>query len=119
MKKNKLGITEGEAYISCGYRVDVDRCDSFSGICDMYDWMEEAEKEANASLIADAFNTSNKCGLLPSELLEQNTLLLVSLTELWSHVKLNNEKAWNGEYDKLSLFGKVNSCLNTINQIEQ
>lgn len=38
-----------------------------TGVCG---WISE-EEEANAKLIADAGNTANKYGLLPSELLEQ------------------------------------------------
>lgn len=36
--------------------------------------------EANAELIADAGTTANKCGLFPSELLEQRDELLQALT---------------------------------------
>ncbi len=38
---------------------------------------------ANAELIADAGNTIQKCGLLPSELLEQRDRLLAALKELY------------------------------------
>lgn len=38
------------------------------------------ESEANAELIADAGNTTNKCGFLPSELLEQRDELLEAVT---------------------------------------
>lgn len=38
---------------------------------------------ANARLIADAGTTANKCGLLPSELLDQRNDLLEALIELY------------------------------------
>ena len=44
-------------------------------ICDIYGHMTE-EGKSNAKLIADAGTTANKCGLLPSELLEQRDYLL-------------------------------------------
>ena len=47
-------------------------------VCDMYGYMTE-EGKANAKLIADAGNTANKCGLLPSELLEQRNDLIEAL----------------------------------------
>jgi hypothetical protein len=45
--------------------------------------MEEvsmAERIANAALIADAGNTAQKCGLLPSELLKQRDRCLLALS---------------------------------------
>jgi len=41
-----------------------------------------AERIANAALIADAGNTAQKCGLLPSELLKQRDELLEALKEI-------------------------------------
>lgn len=45
--------TQGE-WINLGYRVDVDIADGLSGICEMSDWMQKEEMEANAKLIAAA-----------------------------------------------------------------
>lgn len=41
-------------WINGGYRIDVDRADGLSGICEMLDWMGEDEMKANAALIAAA-----------------------------------------------------------------
>lgn len=46
--------TQGDGWVSSGYRVDVDIADGLSGICEMSDWMPEEEMEANAKLIAAA-----------------------------------------------------------------
>ena len=46
-------FTNGE-WIDLGYRVDVDVADGLSGICEMSDWMNKEEMEANAKLIAAA-----------------------------------------------------------------
>ena len=63
----------------------------FSGdtiICTMH-WAGErigstshSRREDNANLIVDAFNTVNKCDLLPSKLLEQRGELLCLLIEM-------------------------------------
>lgn len=45
--------TQGE-WVSLAYRVDVDVADGLSGICEMSEWMDESEMEANAKLIAAA-----------------------------------------------------------------
>ncbi len=45
--------TQGD-WINLGYRVDVDVADGLSGICEMSDWMESEEMEANAKLVAAA-----------------------------------------------------------------
>ena len=44
-----------------------------------YDCIRCEESEANAELIADAFNTTNESGLTPSELYKQNQELLDAL----------------------------------------
>ena len=110
MKKKELGITKGEAF---SYKVD-DRVVITTlekEICEMsygraYESTYE-EMHYNTVLIADAFNTANKCGLLPSELLEQNTLLLEALIQI---------RTVGGLY----LDGKLSKIIrDTINQIEQ
>jgi hypothetical protein len=57
------------------------------------------EERANAKLIADAGNTANKCGLLPSELLEQRNELLEALQQLLNAYQetLNCEYSHSGE----------------------
>ncbi len=49
----KKKFTEG-SWISVGYRIDTYRAWGLSGICEMSDWMDDAEMEANAKLIAAA-----------------------------------------------------------------
>ena len=49
-----------------------------------YNDLEESESEGNALLIANAFNTTNSCGLLPSELLKQRDELLEALKKLYN-----------------------------------
>ena len=106
MKKKELGITEGE--------VKIDRKGG---------WIETADgrlicecthcnyqSDANLVFIADAFNTANKCGLLPSELLEQNRKLLSALKDLVVYCRENMTNQLE------PLISKANE---TINQIEQ
>lgn len=48
-------------------------------------WMHTGtleETEANANLIAEAFNVANECGLTPAQLLEQRNELLEALDKL-------------------------------------
>ena len=45
--------TQGE-WINLGYRIDVEIADGLSGICEMSEWMEEEEMEANCKLMAAA-----------------------------------------------------------------
>lgn len=54
----------GESWLDMRHRTEQERIDC------------ELEQLANAELIVDAFNTSNKTGLLPSELLQQRDELL-------------------------------------------
>ena len=78
----ELGITKGEWQ----YR------DHFSdGIVETEDTIighlmkwgsPEEELQANATLICDAGNTAQKCGLLPSELLQQRDELREALAEM-------------------------------------
>lgn len=59
----KLKITKGvsEVYGKTLIRIDGEQIASANSMID--------EAEENAKLISDAINTTNKCGLLPSELL--------------------------------------------------
>lgn len=70
MKKNKLGITEGVFSEKDG------RVFTEDGTTICYLNNAEFESVENGQLIADAFNTANECGLLPSELLEKMDELL-------------------------------------------
>ena len=118
MKKKELGITEGE--------VKIDRKGG---------WIETADgrlicecthcnyqSDANLVFIADAFNTANKCGLLPSELLEQRDELMrvlkkaLSISDLWTYGELicAEHICEARALDKMKL-----EFQNTINQIEQ
>ena len=107
MKKKELGITKGE--------VKIDRKGG---------WIETADgrlicecthcnyqSDANLVFIADAFNTSNKCGLLPSELLEWKHETLMLLKEIANDTerryRFTSGANWPKWYDK------------AINQIEQ
>lgn len=51
-------------------------------------------KKADAELIADAFNTANKCNLLPSELLKQRDELLRVLKMLATATLDEGQKRW-------------------------
>ncbi len=72
-----------------------DELQSLSIAVNNYDYTDGVQQEdiikaeANAKLIADAGNTINKCGLLPSELLEQRNELLKALQELY---EITNEE---------------------------
>lgn len=79
-----MEITEGE-WKAKGSHVNTDRkhvCE-----CSQTFTISFKESEANAKLIADAGNTAQKCGLLPSELLAQRDELLSVLTKLKDRVK--------------------------------
>lgn len=75
---SKLKITQGEWYTNeLKFRVEADHC----LVCTVLDGKGNAfnslaqdieTQQANATLIADAGTTYNKCGLLPSELLAEN-----------------------------------------------
>ena len=60
------------------------------GLCHVTIHFSDKEKEeavGNVELIADAGNTANKCGLLPSELLKQRDDLLGLFSELTNHIQ--------------------------------
>lgn len=88
MKKNKLGITEGEVSINDPFVTEVWSKDTKIASCNneinssIYRVKTDEEMKSNANLIADAFNTANKCGLMPSELLEQNQLLIDAIIQI-------------------------------------
>ena len=92
----ELGITKGE------WKVDFNRVpngmpdlneqisirtDEWDIACAFVDITDEGEEEkANALLIADAGNTAQSCGLLPSELLRQRDTIYVLAMEFISEV---------------------------------
>ena len=59
--------TKGDGWISSGYRVDVDIADGLSGICEMSDWMDKKEMNANAQLIAAAPDLLVACKQIVNE----------------------------------------------------
>ena len=81
-----LGITKGEWTTTkvyyAGEKISIrknNRNDIVWAICQDIESNIDMEQLANADLIADAGNTAQKCGLLPSELLEQRDELLKAL----------------------------------------
>lgn len=86
----KLNVTQGEWKPRKSYdtekRMDIFEIDSINHASELATvWtgglMTNAEAEANAILIADAGTTYNKCGKLPSELLEERNELVEALKE--------------------------------------
>lgn len=79
-----LGITKGKwvgvDYAGC-YSLQIA---PFYGDKDLLDGDKTAEAEANMQLCCDAGNTTQKCGLLPSELLKQRDELKQKLSEIFA-----------------------------------
>lgn len=82
---NRLGITEGEWKIAQLNKLEIadnggilhivfETEDYSNEICTLY--KSPQENTAHAKLFVDSGNTAQKCGLLPSELLEQRNELL-------------------------------------------
>ena len=115
MKRKELGITKGEVYINDSFITEVWSKDTKIASCNnginssIYRVKTDEEMKSNATLIADAFNTANKCGLLPSEVLEQRDALLSVLKRAYQ---------CSGNHGKL-LLPILDEMLDTINQIEQ
>ncbi len=55
-----------------------------TSVCSLFGSAKEDEVKGNVNIIIDAANTANKCGLLPSELLEQRDDLLKALQTIAS-----------------------------------
>ncbi len=71
-----MGHTKGECKISKSGHPNFDLCvvaEDGGSICHISNW---PEKKANAELIKEAFNVTNKCGYTPRQLLEQRDELL-------------------------------------------
>ena len=77
-----LGITKGELAINYfdSKLITKDKVVLFANTAKI----GRKENDANLVLVLDSFNTAQKCGLLPSELLEQRDQLL-------RHIKAVNE----------------------------
>ncbi len=76
----------------------------------------KTEAYANLSLIADAFNTTNKSGLTPSQLYKQNQELLEALKELV--YELTGEQECEDELEKglgITLAMRVRQAQQAIN----
>ena len=76
----KLKITQGTTKVDCGIDligendelmqiIVFSETENTHNLAHVFAFNQE-RLEANAQLIADAFNTANKCDMLPSELLE-------------------------------------------------
>jgi hypothetical protein len=96
-----LGITKGK------WEIEHDGTEVFvyAGEKPIFNEWIQPDSEANAVLFADAGNTAQKCGLLPSELLKQRNELLYALKLL---------KASYAMYDNLLNFD-VSIALRAIN----
>lgn len=73
----KNQITQGEVHAKDGQIYTIQDGKTFA-LIPYYDKGNE-EQEANAELIAEAFNVTNECGYTPIELLAQNNDLKHSL----------------------------------------
>jgi len=107
MKKKELGITVGEYTYSPMKGIQGHCCkaqvfdtDEIS-LCSIDSRYGETEATKKALFIADAFNTANKCGLLPSELLEQRAVLL----DVLRHIELRLE--WFNDYKNLAIVRRL------------
>ena len=114
MKKKELGIIDGQYLVRETSTGDYkDRMDIYTDYgFEIAEVMPYAgNQKANATLIADAFNTANKCGLLPSELFQWNHETLMLLKEIANDTerryRFTSGTNWPKWYDK------------AINQIEQ
>jgi hypothetical protein len=77
----ELGITKG-GWVGVDYAGHYSiQVAPFYGARDLLDKDETNEAEANMQLCCDAGNTAQKCGLLPSELLQQRDELKEALAE--------------------------------------
>ena len=92
MKKKELGITKGEVHINDCFQTEVWSKNTKVASCNnginsgIYKAKTDEEMKANATLIADAFNTANKCGLMPSEFLEQRDELIAYTKSLIEYI---------------------------------
>ena len=64
-----------------------------AGIFPLPESNNKKEMEGRAELFADAMNTAQKCGLLPSELLRQRDELLITLIDIRNKLYLSEKSA--------------------------
>jgi len=85
----ELGITKGEWQyeVYSGYYAIQNTSGYNSNDLLLADSVGSFEAEHNAELICDAGNTAQKCGLLPSELLQQRDELRVALQNACKFIK--------------------------------
>ena len=75
------------------------------------------EAIANAELTCDAFNTIQKCGLMPSELLEQRDELLECLSTLLKENRIKEASVISGPNSILNdNLTKANELINKITE---
>ena len=85
---NKLKITTGEwVPVNYGGYYEIQNTGKYNGD-DLLDASVTPRAGANISLCCDAGNTYQKCGLLPSELLEQRDKMIEVLNELQTYIRL-------------------------------
>lgn len=112
--KNKLGITEREwkCYRKTdNHKIEQIRVSGGEIVCHI-PFFNNDKSEANAKLIADAGTTANKCGKLPSELLQENEEMKALLEELQSYFKSLDD--FNDA--EINLSYKIKQLLTKINQ---
>ncbi|MBO2546062.1 hypothetical protein J0871_16720 [Salegentibacter sp. BDJ18] len=91
---NKLGITQGkewaikavECEIGIAKKIEVEDVKVAMVATDIGVTPDE-EVEANAVLVADAFEIANKCQKLPSELLKERDALLEKLKDMTKYIR--------------------------------
>ena len=83
----ELGITKGEWRIDTAdaIKIKVEDGSNIAILTHLTNFMrrDTNEVERNAELICDAGNTAQKCGLLPSELLQQRDELLKTTKSIY------------------------------------
>lgn len=103
---SKLNITEGEWEMEGeDYSIAIGRSDLSYQVADVYGKNQE-EMTDNATLIADAGNTYQKCQLKPSELLEQRNELLEFIKE--AHDSINKVGPFISQLD---LIGNLDEAI--------
>lgn len=79
-----LKITKGIFEIHAHFKTTVVEAKSQRPVANTDMIKEQSENEANASLIAEAFNVANETGLSPRELREQRNSLMDALLKILS-----------------------------------
>lgn len=81
-----------------------------TNVCNVFMGSVKGEQDANARLIADAGTTANKCGLLPSEILEQRDELRNALQEC-----IRDLRHFTSNYSKHPSLSTIEWADNAIN----